>query len=90
MTKIAVYPGSFDPPHRGHMYIVNEARQIFDKVIVLLSVNPAKKEFLSLEEKYDLWEKLLADDLANNVEVWCNEKDLTAKWMRERNLYFEI
>lgn len=41
--KIAVYPGSFDPVTNGHIDILERALKIFDKVIVLVAINPMKK-----------------------------------------------
>lgn len=41
--KIAVYPGSFNPFHKGHYNILKKAEQIFDKVIIARGVNPDKK-----------------------------------------------
>ena len=38
--KIAVYPGSFDPITNGHLDIIRRASKLFDKVIVLLAINP--------------------------------------------------
>ena len=38
--KFAVYPGSFDPISNGHLDIIKRTAQIFDKVYVLVSVNP--------------------------------------------------
>ena len=40
--KFAVYPGSFDPISNGHLDIIKRTAQIFDKVYVLVSVNPNK------------------------------------------------
>jgi pantetheine-phosphate adenylyltransferase len=40
--KIAVYPGSFNPFHKGHYNILQKAEQIFDKVIIARGVNPGK------------------------------------------------
>jgi pantetheine-phosphate adenylyltransferase len=40
--KIAVYPGSFNPWHKGHMNILQKAEKIFDKVIIARGVNPDK------------------------------------------------
>jgi len=53
MTK-AMYPGSFDPLHLGHLNIVEVASGIFDEVVVVTMQNPEKKSFLSLEEREDL------------------------------------
>ena len=38
--KTAIYPGSFDPVTYGHLEIISRASKLFDKVIVLVSVNP--------------------------------------------------
>ena len=40
--KTAIYPGSFDPVTYGHLEIISRASKLFDKVIVLVSVNPLK------------------------------------------------
>ncbi len=49
--KIAVYPGSFDPITIGHIDIINRATKIFDKVIVLVAINPNKKYRNPLEDR---------------------------------------
>lgn len=41
-SKIAIYPGSFNPFHRGHYNILLKAEAIFDKVIIARGVNPEK------------------------------------------------
>lgn len=43
MKRIAVCPGSFDPITFGHLDIIRRASQLFDQVVVLISVNTAKK-----------------------------------------------
>ena len=40
--KIAVYPGSFNPVHPGHLHVIRQAAQVFDRVIVLIAENPEK------------------------------------------------
>lgn len=42
MRRIAVCPGSFDPPTLGHLDIITRASKLFDKVIVLISRNAGK------------------------------------------------
>ena len=42
MSRIAVYPGSFDPVTNGHLDIIRRAAKMFDKVIVLVSYNVKK------------------------------------------------
>lgn len=40
--KVAVYPGSFNPVHPGHLHVIRQAAQVFDRVIVLIAENPEK------------------------------------------------
>ncbi len=40
--RVAVYPGSFHPFHRGHLSILRQAEAIFDKVIIAIGVNRQK------------------------------------------------
>lgn len=51
MSKIAVYPGSFDPVTNGHLDIIERSSKIFDKVIVGVLENPEKKNPLFLLER---------------------------------------
>ncbi|MBE6854691.1 MAG: pantetheine-phosphate adenylyltransferase [Ruminococcus sp.] len=51
MRRIAVCPGSFDPVTLGHLDIIQRASKLFDKVIVLISVNAAKTPSFSATER---------------------------------------
>jgi pantetheine-phosphate adenylyltransferase len=46
--RIAIYPGSFDPITNGHLDILKRALGIFDRVIVLLAINPHKATTFSV------------------------------------------
>ena len=64
----ALYPGSFDPFHNGHLEIVERAARLFDRVIVAAMRNPQKGEPLfSLEER----KKMIEESVAHlpNVEI---------------------
>ena len=52
--KIAIYPGSFDPITKGHLDVLKRAADIFDKVIIVVSVNVNKRSFLPLEDRLAL------------------------------------
>ena len=52
--KIAVYPGTFDPITNGHLDIVHRSLEIFDKVIITIAVNYAKKALFPMEERLQM------------------------------------
>ncbi len=52
--KIAVYPGTFDPIHNGHLEIVRRALCTFDRVIIALGLNPEKDTIFTIEERLDM------------------------------------
>jgi pantetheine-phosphate adenylyltransferase len=51
---IAVYPGSFDPLHLGHIDIVRRARTLFPRIIVAVLSNSDKRPLMSAEERVEL------------------------------------
>ena len=59
--RIAVYAGSFDPIHNGHMDIIHRCRPIFDEVVVAVLNNEAKRPAFAVEERVAMLEELLAD-----------------------------
>ena len=65
--KVAIYPGSFDPITNGHLDILKRALEVFDKVIVLVAVNPDKSSRFSAEERVAMIKEATA--LFKNVEV---------------------
>ena len=61
MSVTALYPGTFDPITTGHSDLVRRATRVFDKVIVAIAANPAKKPLFSLEERVSMARAVLAD-----------------------------
>ena len=65
--KIAIYPGSFDPVTSGHLNIIRRAANIFDRLIVCVMVNSAKKPMFTREERVELIQRVTSD--LPNVEI---------------------
>jgi pantetheine-phosphate adenylyltransferase len=62
MTRIAIYPGSFDPPTRGHEDLIRRSLALADRVIVAVAVNVAKQPLFSVEERLDMLRKAAGDE----------------------------
>lgn len=68
--RIAVCPGSFDPVTFGHMDIFRRASKLFDKVIVLVSVNAVKNPSFTVVERVQLINKVVGDLDNVVVDIW--------------------
>src|SRR3989442_9542005 len=51
---VAVYPGSFDPVHNGHLDIVTRAARVFDAVVVAIADNSEKEGLFSVSERLEM------------------------------------
>lgn len=51
MTRLAIYPGSFDPPTLGHLDIIERAAAMYDQLIVAVGANSEKGTFLDPVER---------------------------------------
>ena len=60
--KIALYPGTFDPITKGHMDVITRALRIFDKLVIGVASNPAKKPMFPFEERIDLVKKIIEEE----------------------------
>lgn len=80
-SKIAVYPGSFDPITMGHIDIIKRVSKIFDQVIVLVANSSDKKYLFSAEERAEYVRKAVNE---KNVEV-CVHNGLTTDFMKARS-----
>ena len=65
MQNTALFPGSFDPFTRGHQAIVEEALRLFDRVVIAIGYNPAKRGLLTPEAR----KRLIDSVYANNSRV---------------------
>ena len=52
--RVAIYPGSFDPPTNGHLDIVERAARLFDRVVIGVGLNLSKKAAFTADERVEL------------------------------------
>jgi pantetheine-phosphate adenylyltransferase len=79
---IAIYPGTFDPVHNGHIDIATRAAALFDRVIIGVYDRPAKSLLFSTEERVAMCRDALKDH--PNVQV-LPYRSLTVEFAREQH-----
>lgn len=82
--RLAICPGSFDPVTLGHLDIMTRASKLFDRVIVLVSVNADKTPCFTAEERMDMIREVIKD--LPNVSVERLD-GLLADYVREKGAY---
>ena len=78
--KVAVFPGSFDPITNGHVEIAKKGLEFFDKVIVLVADNDAKKSRFTHEERFEMTRDAFKG--INGIEVDCT-RGLTVDYAKK-------
>ena len=51
MTRIGVYPGTFDPVTLGHMDIIRRGAKLVDRLVIGVTTNPSKSPMFTLDER---------------------------------------
>ena len=54
MSKIGIYPGSFDPITLGHLDIIQRSFHVVDKLIIAVSDNKSKNHMISIDDRLNL------------------------------------
>ena len=85
MSKVALFPGTFDPFTLGHLDIVNRGLNMFDEVVVAIGMNTGKKHMFSLEQR-EQWIKEIFD-IEPRVRV-ASYEGLTAKYAEQIGAHF--
>lgn len=80
--KVAIYPGSFDPITNGHLDVLNRATKIFDKVIILIAINPKKKSRFPIEERVQMIREATSDNPQVEVDAY---DGLTVEYAKNHN-----
>ncbi len=81
----AVYPGSFDPFHNGHLDIIKRSSKQVDELIVVIAINHLKKGYIEVSKRKELIETALTDANLTNVKVITSDK-LTVDICREHQV----
>ena len=82
MTR-AIYPGSFDPFHNGHVDIARRAAGLFDELLVTVFDAPAKQLLFSTDERIALAGEALED--VKNITI-VSYSGLTVKWAQRHGI----
>ncbi|NPB06928.1 MAG: pantetheine-phosphate adenylyltransferase [Aquificae bacterium] len=65
--RVAVYPGTFDPPHYGHLDIVRRSARLFDRVVVAVAERPRKNLLFPVADRVEMFRQMVRE--LPNVEV---------------------
>lgn len=69
-NRIAVVPGSFDPPTLGHLDVIRRSAALYDEIHVLVVHNPDKEAMLPIAQRLSLLEESIAEaGIAGNITV---------------------
>jgi pantetheine-phosphate adenylyltransferase len=62
MTRIALYPGSFDPPTRGHEDLIRRSLTLADEVVVAVAVNSSKQPLFTPDQRLALLRAMIGSE----------------------------
>ncbi len=68
MTRIGVYPGTFDPVTLGHMDIIRRGAKLVDRLVIGVTTNPSKSPMFTLQERMEMVRREVAD-VAGEIHV---------------------
>jgi pantetheine-phosphate adenylyltransferase len=69
-TRIAVFPGSFDPLTNGHVDIIERGSRIFDRIIVAVAINAEKTPLFSVDERVASIREVFPDQDAVEIDTF--------------------
>lgn len=86
-SRIAIYPGSFDPITNGHLDILQRSLRLFDKVIIALADNVRKRPMFTAEERMQQIRDAVGNDPRVEVDTF---QGLLMTYVRERGASFVV
>lgn len=69
-SKIAVFPGSFDPLTKGHESIIRRALPLFDELVIAIGINSTKNYFFPLEKRKKFLEDTFKADKSVRIDTY--------------------
>ena len=87
MSRIAIYPGTFDPITNGHLDLLVRSTKIFDKVIIAVADNPRKNPLFNIDERIEMIEAVSGD--IENIQIEAFD-DLLVNYVGRKNANFVI
>ena len=92
MNRVAIYAGSFDPITYGHLWVIKQGLNIFDKLIIAIGVNPSKQYMFTEEERSKMiMNSLITENVENSpgrVEIVCVGKEFIVNVAKQRSASF--
>lgn len=70
MERIALFPGSFDPFTVGHASVIRRALPLFDKIIIAVGINEAKKTLFTIDRRMSEIRRIYKDEPRIDVQSY--------------------
>jgi pantetheine-phosphate adenylyltransferase len=86
--RTAVYAGSFDPPTHGHLWMIQQGLELFDRLIVAIGSNPQKSYTFSVEERLALLEESVP--ASERMEIAHFDNRYLVDYAREKNAKYVL
>lgn len=86
-TRIAVYPGSFDPVTNGHIDIIQRALELFDRIIVAILENPEKTPLFTASERREMLTAIFRNEPRVEIDTF---HGLLVEYVRKKRAHVII
>jgi pantetheine-phosphate adenylyltransferase len=87
MEKIALFPGSFDPITNGHVDIIKKSLLMFDRVVIGIGSNSAKKSLFSVEQRIAWIREAFKDEDRLDIQIY---NGLTVSFCKQLGAHFIV
>lgn len=87
MSRIAIFPGSFDPITIGHVDVVERALPLFDEMVIAIGVNTQKKYLFDLDKRIEWIKKVFEHEPKVKVEHYSG---LTINYCKKRGARYIV